>query len=554
MSRNDPATHLTGQPPTRPLIRIDSLSVSYREQSAVRAANLEIAARETLAIVGESGSGKTTIANAIMGLLPAYANISGEIRLGDRQLIGPRGSWQGVRGGRIGYIPQDPMLSLNEVLTIGQHFKETILAHQLAPRSAWRELAAERLAEVGLADAARLRQYPHQISGGMRQRVLIALAVLARPELIIADEPSSALDVIVQKQVLDLLKRLTEQLGSSLVLITHDLGLVADRSDRVAVMKDGLIVEVGATAQVIGHPRHPYSKALLKAVPKLSSFRQRKAAAQSPVGETLAVTGLVKDFRLRRAKSADGAGRRAGKTLRAVDQVNLSIGLGAKGECVALVGESGSGKSTVAKLILGLEKPTAGNISFGAGGLGKLSRNERLQRCARIQVVFQDPYASLDPQFTVARTLLEPLAIHQRGGRFERQARIRELIGLVGLDDSVLDRYPSELSGGQRQRVAIARALALEPAVLVLDEAVSALDVLVQAQLLETLRELRQRLGLSMLFITHDLAVVAEIADKVAVIKAGKIVESGPVAEVFEEPSHPYTRELLAAVPGQSHF
>jgi peptide/nickel transport system ATP-binding protein len=535
------------------LISIDSLSVSYRDQPAVRAASLELAARETLAIVGESGSGKTTIANAIMGLLPADAKVSGTISLGDQQLIGARDSgWQGVRGGRIGYIPQDPMLSLNEVLTIGQHFKETILAHRLAPRSSWRELAVERLAEVGL-DAARTRQYPHQLSGGMRQRVLIALAVLARPAVIIADEPSSALDVIVQKQVLDLLKQLTEQLGSSLVLITHDLGLVADRSDRVAVMKDGRIVEVGATAQVIEHPRHPYSKELLKAVPKLSSFRQRKSAAPSQNGEALAVTGLVKDFRLKRARSADGAGR-ASRTLRAVDQVSLSIGLGTRGECVALVGESGSGKSTVAKIILGLERPTAGSVRFGADDLGKTRRSEQLRRSARIQVVFQDPYASLDPQFTVARTLLEPLVIHRRGGRLERQARISELIGLVGLDDSILDRYPSELSGGQRQRVAIARALALEPAVLVLDEAVSALDVLVQAQILETLRELRQRLGLSMLFITHDLAVVAELADQVAVIKGGKIVESGPVAEVFERPSHPYTRELLDAVPGQSHF
>ncbi|MDR1431644.1 MAG: ABC transporter ATP-binding protein [Propionibacteriaceae bacterium] len=534
------------------LISLKSLSVSYPGQPpALRHADLELEARETLAIVGESGSGKTTIANAVMGLLPADASVSGEILLGDKVLNGGRGGWQQVRGSRIGYVPQDPMLSLNEVLTVGQHFKETILAHRLAPRSAWRKLAGERLAEVGLADASLLRQYPHQLSGGMRQRVLIALAVLARPEVIIADEPSSALDVIVQKHVLDLLQRLTGQLGSSLLLITHDLGLVADRSDRVAVMRDGWIVETGATARVIENPKHPYSRELLQAVPKLSSLRRREAPAAVETSRALAVTELVKDFRLPRARVLGG---KPSRTLRAVNRVSFSIGSGKSGECLALVGESGSGKSTVAKLILGLETPTSGSVALGPVVTGMSRRNEQLRRCGRIQVVFQDPYASLDPQFSVARTLLEPLAIHRRGDRAQRQARVRELIGLVGLPESVLERYPSELSGGQRQRVAIARALALEPEVLVLDEAVSALDVLVQAQILDTLRGLRQRLGLSMLFITHDLAVVAELADRVAVIKDGQIVESGPVADVFESPSHPYTRELLDAVPGQSHF
>lgn len=545
------------------LLEIRSLSVAYGgHRPAVRSADLDVDAKQTLAIVGESGSGKTTVANAIMGLLPADVSISGRIALPGAELTGlAKGAWRSVRGRRIGYVPQDPMLSFNEVLSIGAHFKETIAAHRLAPRGNWRALASERLLEVGLAEPDRvLRQYPHQLSGGMRQRALIALAVLARPELIIADEPSSALDVIVQKHVLDLLGELTSHLGSSLILITHDLGLVADRSDRVAVMHLGEIVEVGPTAEVISRPTHPYTRELLAAVPKLSSFRERETLAElDGNGAALAVAGLVKDFKLKQARASTQSGAASGSSgrrrlLRAVDHVDLSIRKGQRGECVALVGESGSGKSTVAKLILGLERPTEGAIRLGGEAARAGGRGGRRRRAAGIQVVFQDPYASLDPQFTVARTLAEPLVIHRRGGRAERRARIRELIGLVGLPEAILDRYPGELSGGQRQRVAIARALALEPDVLLLDEAVSALDVIVQAQILETLRELRRRLGLSMLFITHDLAVVSEIADRVAVIKEGRIVEIGPVAEVFEGPGHPYTRELLDAVPGQSHF
>jgi peptide/nickel transport system ATP-binding protein len=364
----------------------------------------------------------------------------------------------------------------------------------------------------------------------MRQRVLIALALLARPQLIVADEPTSALDVVVQKGVLDLLESLTTRLGASLVLITHDLGLVADRSDRVVVMKDGAVVEAGPTRLVVAEPGHSYTRQLLQAVPKLSAARRRQVAP--PAGDpVLAVDGLVKDFRLRHAP-------RAHRRLRAVDGVNLTLH---RGECLALVGESGSGKSTVAKLILGLEKPTGGAIHRSPGH-------------RHLQVVFQDPYASLDPQFTVARTLAEPLAIHREGNAKARAARVAELLGLVGLPPSVAGRYPSELSGGQRQRVAIARALALDPEVLICDEAVSALDVVVQAQILDTLLDLRRRLGLSMLFITHDLAVVAEIADTVAVINHGRIVETGLVPEVFAHPADPYTRELLAAVPGQGLF
>ncbi|MDR0836950.1 MAG: ABC transporter ATP-binding protein [Propionibacteriaceae bacterium] len=541
---------------SKALITITDLGVSYRTDddspAAVRHENLVLREHETLAIVGESGSGKTTIANAILGLLPDDARVTGSISLGNVELTAlRRGEWPTIRGRRIGYVPQDPMLSLNEVWSIGHHFKETIDAHKLGDGKPWREFATERLLEVGLSDPERiLRQFPHQLSGGMRQRVLIALAVLARPEVIIADEPTSALDVIIQKHVLDLLERLTRQLGASLVLITHDLGLVADRSDSVVVMRHGEIVETGPTRNIIGNPQHPYTQELLHAVPKLSSIESRVLPDLSDAPAVLEIKGLVKEFKLKYPRAAT-PGTKPSRILRAVNGVDLTL---RSGECLALVGESGSGKSTVAKIILGLEKPTSGSVLLHGRDRESGTRAERVAQTARIQVVFQDPYASLDPQFTVSRTLNEPLVIHVRGDASERRDRVVKLLGLVGLDESILNRYPSELSGGQRQRVAIARALALEPDVLVLDEAVSALDVVVQGQILETLRELRSRIGLSMLFITHDLAVVAEIADTIAVITNGEIVESGDAASVFASPEHEYTKELLDAVPGRSAF
>ncbi|MDR2566053.1 MAG: ABC transporter ATP-binding protein [Bifidobacteriaceae bacterium] len=540
------------------LLTVRDLTVTYSTESgpvhAVRGAALDVERGSTLAIVGESGSGKTTLASGIVGLLPSDAAVKGSAVLDGKELLG-RGkqSWRAVRGKRIGYVPQDPMLALNEVWSVGHHFRETVAAHGLAPRHRWRALTVERLAEAGLDDPERaVNQFPHQLSGGMRQRVAIALALLARPELIIADEPTSALDVVVQKRVLDHLQLLTSKLGTTLILITHDLGLVADRSEYVAVMKDGAVVETGRTAEVIAAPEHPYTRLLLSAVPKLSSAAAREAAVSADSPPSLELRSLTKDFPVRRGLGAVLRGTRR-RLLRAVDQVDLTV---ASGQCVALVGESGSGKTTVARLILGLEKATSGDAVFpSAREAGSASANSRrgawLAHRAKVQAVFQDPYGSLDPQFTVARTLEEPLVIHGRGGPADRRRRAEELLSLVDLPRELAGRYPSELSGGQRQRVAIARALALEPEVLVLDEAVSALDVLVQAQILESLRELRRRLALAMLFITHDLAVVAEIADQVAVISRGRIVEAGPVPEVFANPSHPYTRELLDAVPGR---
>ncbi|KFI50690.1 dipeptide ABC transporter ATP-binding protein [Bifidobacterium biavatii] len=539
---------------------ITNLRIAYphgrTDKPAVESFSLSVGANERVAIVGESGSGKSTVANAIMGLLPGKANVSGSIKLDGTELIGlPTREWYKVRGAQIGYVPQDPMLSLNEVWTIGYHFRETISTHHLVSREdgrdAWRKLAADRLREVGLNDAERvLKQYPHQLSGGMRQRVLIALALLARPKLIIADEPTSALDVVVQKQILDLLEDLTDRLGSSLILITHDLGLVADRCTRVSVLYRGDQVETGSIDEVIRAPKQAYTKHLLEAVPKLSAIRDRKFADFTDAEKVLEIRHLYKEYPLK--QSGWFFNRHGASILQASNDVNLTV---RSGECRALVGESGSGKSTIAKIVMGLEKPTRGDVIIQGRNRWDIRGQELDEQAHHIQIVFQDPYASLDPQFTVQRTLLEPFAVHHRQwSADERYERILHLLELVGLDEDLLGRYPDELSGGQRQRVAIARALALEPEILVLDEAVSALDVIVRAQILETLRDLRERLGLSMLFITHDLAVVAEIADSVSVINHGRIVESGAVSDVFLNPQDDYTKELLASVPGRAAF
>lgn len=532
------------------------IAYPHGDQPAVKSFSLSVGANERVAIVGESGSGKSTIANAIMGLLPGKATVTGSISLDGTELIGlPVREWYKVRGAQIGYVPQDPMLSLNEVWTIGYHFHETITTHRLVDKSqgrdGWRALAIERLREVGLSDAERvLRQYPHQLSGGMRQRVLIALALLARPKLIIADEPTSALDVVVQKQILDLLEDLTDRLGSSLILITHDLGLVADRCTRVSVLYRGDQIETGTIDEVIHSPKQEYTRHLLESVPKLSAIRSRTFTDFTQADNALEIRHLYKEYPLKRSGwlfNHSGA-----RILQASDDVNLTV---KSGECRALVGESGSGKSTIAKIIMGLEKPTRGDVIIQGRNRWDIRGQELDEQAHHIQIVFQDPYASLDPQFTVQRTLLEPFAVHHRQWSAEkRYDKILHLLKLVGLDEDLLSRYPDELSGGQRQRVAIARALALEPEILVLDEAVSALDVIVRAQILATLRDLREQLNLSMLFITHDLAVVAEIADSVSVINHGRIVESGAVSDVFLHPQDDYTKELLAAVPGRNAF
>ena len=423
-----------------------------------------------------------------------------------------------------------------------------------------KDRVAGLLAEAGLPDAERrAKQYPHEFSGGMRQRALIAIGLAARPKLLIADEPTSALDVTVQRKILDHLGTLTKELGTAVLFITHDLGLAAERAEHLVVMYRGRVVESGPSREILANPQHAYTKRLVAAAPSLASRRIQSAkAAGVEAKELLAQTGgdgvadnrddvlvaehLTKEFTIR------GAGR-ANNTFKAVDDVSFSL---KRGTTVALVGESGSGKSTVANMVLNLLEPTQGRIMFDGVDMTTLGKKELFAFRRRVQPIFQNPYGSLDPMYSIYRTIEEPLRVHKVGSAKEREARVRELLDLVALPQSVMRRFPNELSGGQRQRVAIARALALQPEVVVCDEAVSALDVLVQAQILELLNDLQSELGLSYLFITHDLAVVRQIADEVCVMSKGKIIERATTDEVFDSPKEAYTRELLGAIPGAS--
>ena len=529
-----------------PVLELDSLSVAFRVGGrlveAVREVSLQVAAGETVAIVGESGSGKSTTASAINRLLAENAQITaGRVLLDGEDLTAlPESRLQMLRGASIGLVPQDPMSNLNPVLRVGRQVAEALEVHGLATSAQAQARAVELLEAVGISDAARrARQYPHEFSGGMRQRVLLAIGLACRPRLLIADEPTSALDVTVQRLVLDQLQQLTGELGTAVVLITHDLAVAAERADRIAVMLRGEIVETGPARTVLDRPQHEYTRRLIAAVPGL----QAEPPARPPVDRDrplLEVSGLRKVFRVR---SGHGIGR---EDFTAVAGVSFQV---PRHATVSIVGESGSGKSTVANLVLGLESPTAGEIRFDGQpyptGRAALKAFRR-----RVQPVFQNPYASLDPRCTVARSVAEPLQVHQVGDARSRRQRVLELLDQVSLAAEVADRYPHELSGGQRQRVAIARALALGPELVVLDEAVSALDVLVQQQILELLSRLQRDLGLSYLFIGHDLAVVRMISDEVHVMRRGEVVESGPPGQIFAHPQHEYTQTLLAAVPG----
>ncbi|HKU35637.1 MAG TPA: ABC transporter ATP-binding protein [Paenarthrobacter sp.] len=539
------------------LLRVDGLKVDYvvdgSPRTAVAGVSFEVNAGEVVAIVGESGSGKTTTAHSIINLLPGNARFaSGSVTFDGTDLTKlTRKEWQGVRGKEIGLIPQDPTASLDPLQKVGEQVAEALTIHRLQPRKAARRRAVGLLAESGIRDAAtRARQYPHQFSGGMRQRVLIATALAAQPKLVIADEPTSALDVTVQRQILDNIAALTAERGTAVLLITHDLGVAADRADRIIVMRQGVIVEEGTAADVLGNPQHSYTKQLIAAAPGLSPRRLRPVAATGPREGSTAVpdvplvraTALRKEFPLPRA--AGGA-----RFLTAVDDVSLDI---RRGETLALVGESGSGKSTVARLLLRLEKPTSGSVVFDGVDLASV-RGERLRQLRRrFQVVFQSPYASVDPRFSVEEIIAEPLRAFGEGSAGERRERVRSLLAEVHLPADYGSRKPAELSGGQRQRVAIARALALKPELVVLDEAVSALDVSVQAQILALLVELQEHESLSYLFISHDLAVVQQISDRVAVMQSGKLVELGDAADVLVDPVEEYTKALISAIPGRS--
>ena len=530
---------------TSPVLSIRDLSVSFRTAAglvpAVLGVSIDVHAGETVAVVGESGSGKSTTASAVNRLLPSNGRIiSGSVLFEGRDIARlPESQMIRLRGAGIGLVPQDPMSNLDPLLRIGDQVAEALEVHGRATGRAAQAAAVELLEMVGIPEPAlRARQYPHEFSGGMRQRALIAMGLACRPRLLIADEPTSALDVTVQRRVLDQLDELTEQLGTAVFLITHDLALATERADRVAVMHRGRIVEQGSSHEILGRPHDDYTRELLAAAPSLASVRTRVAPVEEPV-PLVQLRALRKDFPVR--------GRR--DTFTAVDGVTFDI---PQGQTVSLVGESGSGKSTTANLVLALEVPTAGSVLFDGADLAHVGRAEMFAFRRRVQPVFQNPYASLDPRYTVAATIAEPLQVHHVGDGGSRRRRVAELLDQVALPAAMAERFPHELSGGQRQRVAIARALALRPDLVVLDEAVSALDVLVQAQILRLLDGLQRELHLTYLFISHDLSVVRMISDEVHVMQTGRIVESGTPEQIFDHPQDPYTQELLAAIPGRA--
>ncbi|WP_432544027.1 dipeptide ABC transporter ATP-binding protein [Kineococcus sp. SYSU DK002] len=530
------------------LLSVRDLRISYGAREVVHGASFDVHPGEVVAVVGESGSGKSTTAHAVVGLLAGSGTVdSGSVLFEGDELVGlGEKAWRSVRGARIGLVPQDPTLSLNPVERIGDQVAEVLHVHGLAKGAAARARAVDLLTAAGLPDAAtRARQYPTELSGGMRQRVLIAIGLAAGPRLLVADEPTSALDVTVQRQVLDHLGSLTREAGTAVLFITHDLAVAADRASRVVVMSQGEVVEVGTAQQVLTEPVHAYTRSLLAAAPSLHSARIRavpRDRTAPPVPRSaeplVRVRSLVKRF--------DVPGR--GNVQTAVSGVSFDVG---RGRTVGLVGESGSGKTTTARLVLGLERPTSGEVRFDGVDVSRARGAAWRELRRRVQFVYQNPYASLDPRVAVGDTIAEPLRAFGIGDRASRRARAAELLDQVRLPADTLRRRPAELSGGQRQRVAIARALALEPEFVVCDEPVSALDVSVQAQILELLVQLQADHGLSYLFISHDLAVVRQISDEVGVMRRGELVEFAPTGDVFTRPRHEYTVELLEAIPGR---
>jgi ABC-type glutathione transport system ATPase component len=534
----------------RPIVEISGLDVGYVRHRKVRPAvlglSLSVAPGEIVAIVGESGSGKTTVANALIGLLPENGRITGGSAVIDG--IETAGAKEKVlrtlRGSVVGLVPQDPMVGLNPTARIGTQIAEAVRLRGVSGDEVQVEVIAA-LRQAGVPEPElRARQYPHELSGGLRQRVLIAIALAGRPKLIIADEPTSALDVTVQKRILDHLTKLVRDTGISLVIITHDLAVAADRADRVVVMQAGRIVEQGDPRTILVSPRQLYTKQLIAAAPGLAHggrlvprYEVRREEVPPPI---LTLTGVTKSFRV----SSPAGGHH---DFQALSDVSIEV---PRGQTHALVGESGSGKTTALRIALGLEHPSAGSVVFEDTEISGLSWGKQRPLRRQVQLVHQNPFAALDPKFTIKQSIIEPLVSFKIGDRKSRTARAAELLDQVALPTAYLDRLPTELSGGQRQRIAIARALALKPSLLLLDEPVSALDVSVQAQILDLLTELQRELGLSYLFVSHDLSVVSQIAHTVSVLSEGRIVEQGPVAEVFRNPQEDYTRELIGAIPG----
>ncbi len=553
-----------------PVLSVRDLTTSFKVgdewRSVVKGVSFDVAPRETVAIVGESGSGKSVTSLSIMRLLPQNASrIEGSIKLNGRELLTLEAEeMRKVRGNEIAMIFQEPMTSLNPIFPIGKQIAEAITCHRDVSTSEAKAEVLHLLDKVRIPNAKnRFGDYPHQFSGGMRQRVMIAMALASRPKLLIADEPTTALDVTIQGQILDLIKVLQDEEGMAVLFITHDMGVVAEVSDRTIVMFRGEAVETGTTDDIFNRGKHPYTRALLSAVPKLGSMGGRERPMRFPVidivtGETRipeteagGVDGAkrpvleVKNLTTRFDIHSGLLGRKSG-AVHAVENVSFDL---REGETLALVGESGCGKSTTGRSITRLVEPTAGAISLDGYDVVNLDRTSLRKMRRSIQMVFQDPFASLDPRMSVGSAVMEPFVEHGLGPKAQARDKAADLLERVGLKADMMRRYPHEFSGGQRQRIAIARSLMLDPKVIVADEAVSALDVSIKAQVCNLLLDLQQSFNLAYLFISHDMAVVERVSHRVAVMYLGEIVEIGPRQAVFDNPQHPYTKKLMAAVP-----
>ncbi|MCF6367906.1 ABC transporter ATP-binding protein [Rhizobium halophilum] len=555
---------------TEPVLSVRNLTTSFKVEdqwrSVVKGISFDIAPKETVAIVGESGSGKSVTSLSIMRLLPKNASrIEGSVKLGGRELLTlPDEQMRQVRGNEISMIFQEPMTSLNPIFPIGKQIAEALTVHRDISRAEARAEVIRLLEKVRIPNAPnRYDEFPHQFSGGMRQRVMIAMALASKPKLLIADEPTTALDVTIQGEILDLIKTLQDEEGMSVLFITHDMGVVAEVADRTIVMYRGEAVETGPTEQIFHRGQHPYTRALLSAVPRLGSMGSRELPLRFPsidigtgeqfeledVADTVAKTKTpildVRDLTTRFDIHSGLFGRKTG-AVHAVEKVSFQVH---EGETLALVGESGCGKSTTGRSVTRLITPTSGEVTIDGYNVMQLDKTTLRSMRRSIQMVFQDPFASLNPRMSIGSAVMEPYIEHRLGTKAQARAKAADLLQKVGLSPDMMRRFPHEFSGGQRQRIAIARALMLDPKVIVADEAVSALDVSIKAQVCNLLLDLQQSLKLAYLFISHDMAVVERVSHRVAVMYLGEIVEIGPRAAVFDNPQHPYTRKLMAAVP-----